>query len=282
MKRKLTIFFLIIFFLIPALLAGKTTNDKIYKNDIIRLGGTWTFKGTFEKDILIFNGKIKLSGNVKGDVILFWSEAQFEKGTRISGDLILVSSKYTSSKDFKVGGKIHNFGSVKELKNIVRLNSGQISSPLTFSFFLSFFFWYVFILVVYAVAPEKIEAISEKINEKPLKSLFLGLLIYFIIIILILVFAVLSLFLIGIPFLLLLGLFIIILKGVGRAAISFLIGTSLSEIIRLKQLPPAIILVLGLVIIMLLKLIPILGVFLLLLTDSIAFGAIFLYKCKNC
>ena len=278
--KRLIIFFLILFIIPMGFLYSQKSNN--YKDNIIKFGGNSEYTGTFEKDIVIIGGKISLKGEIKGDVIGMWATIEIKDKSIVHGDIILISSKLKKENSVKIRGAITKLGSVKEIKKFTKLNISKSSSEITFSLLLSFFFWYVFILVVYALIPDQIESMAKNIKEKTGKSLGFGILIYFTIIFLILIFAILSLFLIGIPFLILMALLILILKGIGRASMSYIFGYSFSKSIKLENLPTALILAIGLIIITLIKSIPILGGLLLILLDSISFGAIFLFKCKKC
>ncbi len=280
--KRLIIFFLILFIIPMGLLHSQETNNNNYKDNIIKFGGNSEYTGTFEKDIVIIGGKISLKGKIKGDIIGIWSTVEIKDNSTVNGDIVLISSKLKKANSVKIRGAITKLGSVKEIKKFAKLNISKSSSEMTFSLLLSFFFWYVFILVVYALIPDQIESIANNIKEKIGKSFGFGILFYLIIIFLILIFAILSLFLIGIPFLILMALLILILKGIGRASMSFIFGYSFSKSIKLENLPSALILAMGLIIITLIKSIPFLGGLLLIILDSISFGAIFLYKCKKC
>ena len=283
MKKIIILLILLILSIVPsALLFSQKKGNNIYKDNIIKFGGSSEYKGIFEKDIVIIGGKVSLSGEIKGDVIGIWSTIALKDKSTVKGDIILISSKLKKSEKVVVNGQITKLGSLKELKKFSSFNINKSSSDLTFSFLLSFFFWYVFILVVYALVPNKIEEISNKIKQKTGKSFVLGFFIYILLIIFIIIFAVLSLFLIGIPFLILMALLTLILKGIGRASMSFVLGISLSKSVKLETLPSTLILTIGLIIITIIKIIPFLGGVMLVILDSISFGAIFLYKCKNC
>jgi hypothetical protein len=274
--KKIVVIVLMLFFIISFSYAKKTVEKG---KDIIKIGQDYKVTGVIEKDILIISGNLDIEGEVKGDVVVIWGSVSLSENSKIDKDLILIGSRIKKGKRTIVEGKITEFNSIKELKRIYKEYSGEKEKRfISYNDFLYYLLWLLLLILTYSFIPAKIEKLSEIIQERTLRNLVIGFILYIIFIIAIVVFAVMSLFLIGIPFLLAFALLIFILKVLTRTAMSFIFGTWMKDRFKFGNISPIIILSIGLLFILLLKKLPYFGSLIIIILDFIGFGAIYYFK----
>jgi hypothetical protein len=139
---------------------------------------------------------------------------------------------------------------------------------------ISFFIWLFIALVVAALFPSQVSLASSQIRHSfwPIVGVGLAALILFIG--LIIVFAFMSLILIGIPFLLFLIFLGLVIKIFGNVVLFYFFGESLAKSLRLRTPAPLAAVILGLVVISFIKLVPILGFLFAFVLSLIGWGVV--------
>jgi len=281
MKKKYFIFIIVFVLSCSFLLSGIHVKEgEIWGKEILKFNGDEILiEGKVEKDITVIAGKLIIKGGtVDSDIIALWSNIKIEKGSEIKGDIFLIGGEFKRDKESNIKGQITEFQSLKEIRNIVTLG-GTEKEKISFkiiTIFLTYLLWLVMAIIAYSFMPIKIDDISQKIKKKMFKSLWVGFIFLLLVFLLILFLGIVSLFIIGIPFLLLAILFVFIIKIIGRTSLAVFLG---SKIIT-KKTSPMIIISLGMLLIMIIKYLPFHFPYSFLVTilfDSISFGAVFLY-----
>ncbi len=280
-KLKKILMIIILFYFIGSFVYATDNVDK--NRDIIRIGKDLKVEGVIKRDILIIGGKLDIKGVVKGDVIIIWGKVNLHPGAKIEKDLVLIGSTIINGDKTVVKGKITEFNSIKELNKIYKEYSGKKKNQFfSYNDLLYYLIWLLLLIITYSLIPLKIETISDIIKGNTIKDLIAGIIIYILFIFIIIIFAVMSIFIIGIPFLIAFAFFIFILKVLSRTAMSIILGRGVKEILKLNNLSPILILAIGLLFVLLLKKLPYFGSIIIIILDSVSFGAIYyFYRVKR-
>ena len=230
---------------------------------IVSFGGQVTVEGTVKENILVFGGSITLSGEVGDSVVGFGSNITVKSTAVIKGDIASIGGTLTKEPGCVIEGDTVYF---KGGEAISKLFSGGIFSfpliPIILVIkLIGFFVWLLIALVMSGLFPRQLALASSQIRTAFWPVAGTGFIAILLFGGLIVVFALLSLVLIGIPFLLLLGAIGLVVKIFGQVALFHFFGESLGRSFNRRSLAPAAAVVIGLVVISFLKFIPILGFF---------------------
>jgi hypothetical protein len=233
---------------------------EVQKN-ILSFGGHVTVEGRVRENIIVFGGSITLSGEVGDSVVGIGSAITLKSTAVVKGDAVAL------------GGTLEKEpGSVIE-KDTVYFKGGEVLSKLfrggIFSFplmpiilivkLIGFFVWLLIGLVMAALFPRQLSLASSQIRSAFWPVVGTGFVAVILFGGLVLIFALLSLVLIGIPFLLIMGAIGLAVKVFGQVALFYFFGESLGKSFNRRSPVPAAAVVIGLVVVSLIKFIPILG-----------------------
>lgn len=252
-----------------------------YPDSVMSWGGNVDIDGTLKGSIILFGGRLELDGVVEEDVICVSSNIRIGEKALIKGDLFVIGGKLDRHPKSTVNGEYFHFKfDLKKIESaLIPLFSD--SKSVTFFKVMKIILWFIITLLVFAVVPKKINHAREIFETNILKVGALGVLSFLTFIFLLIAFFIMSLIIIGIPLLLLLVLLYFVIYIFGRTVIFYFIGIKLSKLLKLKNAPPALFIVLGVVVYSILKFIPFVGPLILILMNLFEVGisiAFFLRK----
>jgi hypothetical protein len=228
---------------------------------IVSFGGNVTVEGRIKENIIVFGGSLVLSGEVGDSVVGFGSRITLESTAVIKGAIASIGGVLNKEHGCVIEGDTVYF---KGGEDIGRLLSGGILAFPLVPFFLiikliGFFVWLLIALVAVALFPRHLALASGQIRTAFWPVAATGLVTIILFSGLVIVFAFLSLILIGIPFLLILAAFGLAVKIFGQVALFLFFGESLGRSVNRRTPSPAAAAVIGLILVSLIKFIPILG-----------------------
>lgn len=238
---------------------GDVTVDGRIRENIIAVGGTITLSGEVGDSVVGIGTNINLTPTavVKGDVISLGGVLNKEPGCVIQGDTV-----YFKSTDFLSNFFTKGVFSVSLIPFMLILKA------------ISFFVWLIVAIVVIAIFPRQITVASSSIRTSFWAVLGTGFLALILFAGLVIISALLSLVLIGIPFLILLIVTGVIIKIFGQVVLFLFFGESLAKAFGNKAPTPLLAVILGLILITLIKFIPIIGLLFSFCLSLIAWGAV--------
>jgi hypothetical protein len=270
--RNRTLFVFLAFVLAGALLPLRGAQEISLKQDvfvakdevqdsIISFGGHVTVEGRVRQNIVVFGGSIILSGEVGDSVVGIGSAITLKPTAVVKGDAVALGGTLKKEP-----------GSVIE-KDTVYFRGGEAISKLfsggLFSFplipiilvikLIGFFVWLLIALVVAALIPRPLALASSQIRSAFWPVVGTGFVAILLFGALVIVFALLSLLLIGIPFLLIMGAIGLAVKIFGQVALFYFFGERLGKSLISRSPAPVAAVVIGLVVVSFFKFIPILG-----------------------
>jgi len=233
------------------------------QENIISFGGRVTVEGRIKESIVVFGGSITLSGEVGDSVVGFGSKITLTSTAVVKNDVASIGGTLNKEPGCVIEGDTVYFKGGQALS---KLFSGSIFSfpliPIILIIkLIGFFVWLLIALIMSALFPRPLTLASSQIRTAFWPIVGTGLAGIIIFGALVVVFALLSLVLIGIPFLLLLGAIGLAVKIFGQVAIFHFFGESLGKSFGHGGPSTLAAILIGLVVVSFLKFIPILGFF---------------------
>jgi len=253
-----------------------------YPDSVMSWGGTLDIDGTLKGSIIIFGGRLDLDGVVEEDVICVSTNIRMGEKALIKGDLFVIGGKLDRHPESTVNGEY--FKLKFDLKKIESVLIPLFSDSKSVTFFkvIIIILWLIITLLVFALVPKKINHAREIFETNILKLGALGILSFLTFIFLLIAFFIMSLIIIGIPLLLLLVLLYFAINVFGRTVIFYFIGIKLTHLLKLKNVPPALFIVVGVVVYSILKFIPFVGPLILIVMNlfEVGIGVGFFFRKK--
>jgi len=234
--------------------------DEVQDN-VISFGGDVTVEGTVEQSIVVFGGSLVLSGEVGDSVVGFGCNITLKSTAVIQGDIASIGGILNKEPGCMIKGDTVYF---KGGEAISKLFKGSIFSfplmPIILIIkLIGFFVWLLIGLLMAALFPRQLSLASSQVRSAFWPVVGTGIVVLILFGGLVVVFALLSIVLIGIPFLLMLGALGLAIKIFGQVALFTFFGESLGKSFGWKNIAPAAAVVIGLIIVSFFKFIPILG-----------------------
>ncbi|MGB8953465.1 MAG: hypothetical protein WCC06_12465 [Candidatus Aminicenantales bacterium] len=277
MKNKnIFIFSLCIFFMGAVPLLGGPGRDRFAFNEdiyvppdatqdnVVALGGNVTIEGKVRESVFAIGGTITIVGEVGDSVVGIGSTVTLKSTAFIRGDLVVLA------------GILHKEPGCRVEKDTVFFKSSELTGKFfkdgckgLFSFallpiiliikFISIFIWFLLTLLVASLFPRQVALASDQIRKSFWPTFGTGLLAIILFTGLVILSALFSLLIIGIPILLSLVLAGILIKIFGRIVLFYFFGESLSRTFGRQKISPLGAALLGLLLVSLIGFIPIIG-----------------------
>ncbi len=248
------------------------SRDQIFPQSIVSFKGKLDINGTVKESVILVGGQLILDGVVEEDVICFAAEVKIGENAHIKRDLFVIGGVLDRDPAAKVDGEYFYFKfDLKKLENSL---IPILSDTRTFSLFkaIRIILWFIIALIVFAVVPKKINAAEEIFDNHRIKIGTVGLLSLFCFIFLVFISIILSFIVIGIPIFIVLVLLYFVTYVFGRTVMFYYVGIKLAHLVKLKNIPPALFILLGVIVYALLKLLPFVGPILLIVLNIFELG----------
>jgi hypothetical protein len=234
--------------------------DEVQDN-IISFGGHVSVEGRIKKSIIVFGGSIILSGEVGDSVVGIGSSVRLESTAVVKGDVASLGGTLQKESGCVIEGDTIYFKGGKDLRRL--LSGGILTFPLMpillIIKLIGFFIWLLIALVVAVLIPRQLVLASSQIRTAFWRVAGTGFVAILLFTGLVIVFGLLSLVLIGIPFLLILAALGLIVKIFGQVALFYFFGESIGRSFNRRSPVPMAAVVIGLIVVSLIKFIPVLG-----------------------
>jgi len=232
--------------------------------------------GAMARDVVAVLGSVRLEGGAHArQVVAVGGSVEIGPGARVDNDVIAVGGRVTVDPAAQVGGSRQSI-SVPGLPSLIGLTTGHVfsgpPSPLwiLFEALVKFAVLFVLGLLVLALFPRRIEAVSASMMASPVKSTFAGLLgtVAMPILLVLLVVTIVGILLVPVQ------IIAIIAAGVlGVTALTYHVGRAL-PFARIQGSPMVVQLAIGTGIFVVLTAIPFLGCLVWIAVWLVTFGAV--------
>jgi len=237
--------------------------DEVQDN-VISFGGDVLIEGKVKEDVVVLGGTITVSGEVRNSVVGIGTAITLKSSAMVKGDLVSIGGVLNKEPGCVVEGDTVYFKSSEIFSKFLREGFKGIFSlsliPLILIIkLISLFIWFIIAILVAALFPKQISFASAQIRKSFWPIFWTGLLSLTIFVGLIIISALFSIILIGIPFLLGLIMLGIVIKIFGRVILFYFFGESLSRAFGRQKTSPLLAVVLGLVLVGIVSFIPFIG-----------------------
>jgi hypothetical protein len=246
--------------------------NETYPHSVLSFKGKLDIKGNVKESVFLVGGRLTLDGQVEEDVICIASKVTIGKNALIKRDLFVIGGTMERATGAEVQGEL--FYVKFDLKKIENTLIPILSDARTISFLkaVRIILWFIIALVVFAVVPKRVNAAEEILNKHRMKIGTVGLLSLFAFIFLVFIFIILSFVIIGIPLLILLLLLYFVIYIFGRTVMFYYIGIKLSQLLKFKNITPAVFIMIGVIFYALMKFLPIVGAVVLIVLNIFELG----------
>ena len=211
------------------------------QDNIIAFGGNIIIEGRVRESVIVFGGSILVSGVVGEAVVGIGSHITLKPASVVKGDVVSLGGVLDKEPGCTIGGDTVYFKASEISDRLFKdgLMKGVFAFPL-FPLFLvikliGIFLWLIAALVLAAIFPKQIARASAEIHKAFWPSIGTGLLALLIYTGLVIIAAVLSFILIGIPLAIALGTAGFIVKVFGRIVVFYFFGESLLKSLKSKD-----------------------------------------------
>ncbi|MFB3895231.1 MAG: sugar-binding domain-containing protein [bacterium] len=251
---------------------GKTGTDRV------NVGGSVHIQpGEVVKDAVAIGGNLNVEGTVTGDAVCVGGSLTISSSGEVYGDAVCVGGTMNIDSTAKLHGQQVAVGAIRGI-DFGRFFQGKADHhrffPFKYLFFITLFNIIYFCATVLAMVlvPNRIQLISDTIYQTPGKSFAVGIAAAILFIPLLIFLAITC---IGIPLIPIAIIIAIIAWLLGYASVALMIGT---RFFHLKSQTILWLALLGVLILVIVKYIPFLGWFLVLIFELTGFGAVILTK----
>ncbi len=250
--------------------------DSSLKTSLISFRGDIRIEGILEGSVLQVGGKLIVTGQVTADIIAMGTDVILSENSNVDGDLLIIGGKLNRAESARIKGEYF----------FVKLGSKEVESTflplfweartITLLKFLKIILWLLIGLMIYAMIPGRLHSMSLYLRDGNLaKYAMTGILTLLVSVTLLLLFTLLSLFIIGIPFLALLLVAGAMLILVGRTMMMYSVGLYMLNLI--KKSNPIFSICCGALVFGVVKFIPAVGSIALILIDLVGSGIVINY-----
>jgi hypothetical protein len=249
--------------------------DEVQEN-VISFGGNINVEGRIKANVVAFGGNITVSGEVDDSVVGIGSVVTLKSTAVVKGDVVSVGGGLTKEPGCVIQGDTVYFKSSQLFSRMFK--GGLLSFPfmpiiLVFKL-IGMFIWLLLALVIAAVFPKQLSLASSQIRVSFWPVVGVGIVALILFVGLVITCALLSLLLIGIPFLLFLIAVGIIIKIFGQVVLFYFFGESLGRAFGSKNVTSVAAVILGLILVSFIKFIPILGLLFSFCLSIISWGVV--------
>lgn len=253
--------------------------DEIYRKDIISFGTDVIIRGKAEKSVIVIKGSISVYGTVNEDVVGIGSRVSVLSGAKINGDLLVIGGRLKKERETCIEGDMFYF---KPSRNFLSFLQSVFKGAFSFPSkpyellmkIIALISWFLLVLILNFLFPRNVSEASFVMKRNIWKGLLIGLLSLLIIIVFLAFFGFLSLFLIGIPFLILVLIILFMTLLFGRTVVFHWLGSNLFKVFGRTELSNTIAVISGFIVFFVIAFIPFLSIIMRIFVDLCGVGIV--------
>ena len=243
--------------------AMRIVAGSVARSDVVALGRNLVVEGEAQRDVAVVSGDAEIDGLVAGSVIVLGGSVRLGATARVTGDIFAVGGQVMTEPGAQIGGRSVAYPSLGAawLTLLEGPSLGlSAGSPVVLAAKLALLTaWLALALGLLAVSGRSVLATSELVASEPLRSFLTGLTAVISLFVLALGLTAFAPGIAGVPLVLLVVLFAVLLKLWGLVAVFHALGDWLTRTVLKRRLQPVNAATVGLVVLGGLKLVPWLG-----------------------
>ena len=261
----------------PEAAAYHLRQGSIARHRIVALGRDLLIDGEALSHAVALSGSVRVSGRVVGDVIVLGGDAHLSGTAQVGGDVYVLSGRIDAAPGATIGGRSVAYPDASALW--VSLVQGPAlglpaASPVVLGAKLALLaFWAFLILALFATSRRGLLSTSDSVRVEPFRNFFVGLTGIAAMVLTALFFSAFSGALLGVPLILLVVVFALVLRFWGMVAVFHALGDWLSRRLKIRSPMPLTAATYGLLVLGVLKFLPWIGIWTWSVATFIGVGA---------
>lgn len=258
----------------PALVLGE---GSVARRQLVAVGRDLEVRGQASSDVAAFDGSVKVTGTVAGDVIVLGGGVELEPTARVEGDVFALGGTVEAADGATIAGRVVSYPTASSAW-ITLLEGPAIglsaASPLVIGGKLALLAsWLALAMVFFAASGRNVLSTSAGVAAEPLRSFVTGLVGVLALVLTAVLFSAFAAALVGVPLLVLAVVLALVLKLWGMVAVFHATGAWLSRRV-LRRTPRALTAAtVGLLVLGTLKFVPYVGVWVWSVATFLGVGA---------
>jgi hypothetical protein len=238
-------------------------SGSVAHHQVVAVGRNLVVSGRVTSDVAALNGAVTITGEVTGDVIVLGGNARLADSAEVGGDVFVLGGTLEAAPGSTISGRSVAYpdASAAWLTLLEAPTLGlSATSPLILGAKLALLAaWLLLTLLLFAIAGRGILATAERLEAEPFRCFSVGLTGVLSLTLTALLFSLFAAALVGVPLLVMVVVFALLLKLWGLTAVFHAFGLFLSRRVLKRRFTPLNTAVLGLLVLGTLKLIPVVG-----------------------
>lgn len=257
--------------------ALRLASGSVIRNQLVGVGQDVVVEGEALSDVAALDGSVRVTGRVAGDVVVVRGDVSLSSSARVGGDVFVLGGTFRTETGAQTGGKVVTYPTASDawltLLEGPSLGLGFASRVVIGMKLALLAAWSGLLLLLFATSGRQVMETAEGIRREPFRSFFLGLSAVLALLLTTVFFSALAKGLIGVPMVVLVLLFGILLKLWGIVAVFFALGDWLLRDVLHRRVRPLHAATLGLVVLGAAKFVPWFGVIAWTIATFIGVGA---------
>lgn len=249
------------------------------REDLVAIGGHISVDGIARKTVAAIGGSLELNGTADGDVVGVGADVRLGPHAVVRGDLVCIGPKPLRAEGSRVMGEFVYIKTSEELGDwLIKAVSfdplKQSWSPLVVGIrIIMLFTWFLIAAAVVLAFPVQIRHTASEIPAHFGRFAVVGFIWFLALIVMVVLLALLCLVLVGIPLLLLLSVFAVLIKVFGNVSIYYFCGTRILNALRWDANSDVLAVLAGLSLLGLVQFLPVIGWLIWTILGIIGMGA---------
>lgn len=181
---------------------------EVARDEIVVLGGSVRIDGVAREEVVVIGGSVTINGRADSDVVCIGGSMRLGPDAHIRGDVVNVGGSLNRSPGAQIDGEVVNIG-ISGFGGFPGFGGLDMSfgrwwgfSPFhVMSRTMQFVYWFVLALLTVALVGDRVSSAAHSIQHEPFRLGAIGIVGFFALLLLTVLFSILSILLIGIPFL---------------------------------------------------------------------------------
>jgi len=265
------------------LMGGRKVVEKgeVTRDELVMMGGSVRIDGEARADVVVLGGSLTVNGTAR-DVVVVGGTMRLGPDAHIRGDLVNVGGSLNRSPGARVDGEVVNVG-ISGLDWMPGFGMGDWSigrwwglSPFhVVARTTQLVYWLLLAVIVVALAGDRVSSAAHSIAREPFRFGIIGFVGFFALCLLTVFLVILSLLVIGIPFLLAVLLLWWLAYIFGMVAVFHVIGQKLLPVFGKSDASQLGLVAVGAVALGLLHYFPLIGSLFWVLAACVGLGSVF-------
>ncbi len=201
----------------------------VARQQVVAVGRDLVIAGQALADVAAMNGKVSVSGEVAGDLIVLGGSVHLDPTARIQGDVFVLGGSLETTPGASIGGRSVAYPDASAawlaLLEAPTIGVGA-TAPLVVGAKLALLTaWMALVLVFFAASGRQLLATSESVQREPFRCFYLGFTGVITLVLTALFFSLFAQALVGLPLLVLVVLLAVVLKLWGMVAVFHAFGS---------------------------------------------------------